>query len=108
MDRTLFYREIYAVVAEIPKGRVMTYGQIARLVGYSRYSRMVGQALSYVPEELGLPCHRVVNSCGRLVPSWKEQKILLEAEGVSFKENGCVDMKRCLWNLEIGDDIDVR
>ena len=51
---------------------------------------MVGQALSYAPKEEDLPCHRVVNSQGRLVPSWQKQKELLEKEGITFKRNGCV------------------
>ena len=46
---------------------------------------MVGQALSYAPKEEDLPCHRVVNSQGRLVPSWQKQKELLEKEGITFK-----------------------
>ena len=45
-----------------------------------------------------VPCHRVVNGCGRLVPSWPEQKALLEAEGVAFRRNGNVDMRRYAWN----------
>lgn len=64
MDRHLFYREVYDIVKEIPEGRVVTYGQIAYLVGKPLCSRMVGQALFHVPEDLPLPCHRVVNSCG--------------------------------------------
>lgn len=102
MDRDLFYSEVYSVVGEIPAGNVMTYKQIANLIGYVQHSRMVGQALSSVPPELCLPCHRVVNSCGRLVPEWTEQRDLLEAEGVLFKSNGCVDMKRNQWHPECG------
>jgi len=43
------------------------------------------------------PCHRVVNHQGRLVPHWGEQKELLLKEGITFKDNGCVDLKRHLW-----------
>lgn len=46
------------------------------------------------------PCHRVVNSAGRLAPGFYEQRSLLENEGVGFKENGCVDMKKHGWNGE--------
>lgn len=99
MDRNLFYQEVYSVVREIPAGNVVTYKQIAFLTGYAQYSRMVGQALAAAPEGAGVPCHRVVNSCGRLAPMWTEQRGLLEAEGVLFKENGCVDMKRCQWKI---------
>ena len=67
MNRTTFLQDVYSVVAAIPEGCVVTYGQIASLVGRSQCSRMVGQAMHNVPEELHLPCHRVVNSRGRLV-----------------------------------------
>ena len=100
MERYLFYREVYDIVKEIPEGRVVTYGQIAYLMGKPLCSRMVGQALFHVPEDLSLPCHRVVNSCGRLVPTWFEQRSLLEAEGVSFKKNGCVDLKKSRWDID--------
>ena len=52
-----------------------------------------------VPEDLHLPCHRVVNSQGRLVPGWTEQRALLENEGVRFKANGFVDMKKSQWEF---------
>lgn len=99
MNRTTFLQDVYSVVAAIPEGCVVTYGQIASLVGRSQCSRMVGQAMHNVPEELHLPCHRVVNSRGRLVPGWTEQRVLLENEGVRFKTNGFVDMKSLNGNL---------
>lgn len=77
MDRAQFYKEVYSITKEIPYGNVFTYGKIAQLIGNPQYSRMVGQALSYAPKEEDLPCHRVVNSQGRLVPSWQKQKELL-------------------------------
>ena len=52
-----------------------------------------------VPEDLHLPCHRVVNSQGRLVPGWTEQRALLENEGVRFRANGFVDMKKSQWEF---------
>lgn len=94
-----FYPEVYEIVRQIPKGKVMTYGQIARLLGRPQNSRLVGQALQNAPEALRLPCHRVVNSQGRTVPGWDEQKSLLTAERVSVKANGCVDLNKHLWNL---------
>ena len=57
-----FDAEVYSVVAQIPAGRVTTYGQIARLIGMPGYARRVGHALAAAPA--GLPCHRVVNSAG--------------------------------------------
>lgn len=98
MDRTRFYEEVYSIVKEIPHGKVSTYGEIARLTGRPKCSRMVGQAMFHAPEEQHLPCHRVVNSQGRPAPGWQEQKELLENEGVTFKSNGCVNMSRHLWN----------
>ena len=71
----------------------------AYLVGRPQCSRMVGQAMHNVPEDLHLPCHRVVNSQGRLVPGWTEQRALLENEGVRFRANGFVDMKKSQWEF---------
>ena len=99
MDKDTFQQEVYNVVSAIPQGRVVTYGQIAYLIGKPLCSRMVGQAIHNVPSELHLPCHRVVNSQGRLAPCWEEQRILLEEEGVKFKPNGCVDMKASQWEF---------
>lgn len=96
-DRQAFYAEVYHIVQEIPVGRVLTYGLIARLAGFPQYSRMVGQALANVPEQLSLPCHRVVNSTGRPSPIWPQQMILLQQEGVQIKPNGTVDLKKYLW-----------
>ena len=97
--RTDFYAEVYSIVREIPVGKVCTYGQIARLAGCPQYSRMVGQAMCHAPVDEQLPCHRVVNSQGRLAPGWGEQRELLLKEGVGFRPNGCVDLKRCLWEI---------
>lgn len=99
MDKDTFQKEVYNVVASIPAGRVVTYGQIAYLVGKPQCSRMVGQAMHNAPPELHLPCHRVVNSQGRLAPCWQEQRILLEEEEVKFRQNGCVDMKVSQWEF---------
>ena len=90
-----FDAEVYAVVAEIPAGRVVSYKQIARLVGMPDHARRVGRALAEAPA--GQPCPRVVNSAGRTVPGWTRQRELLEAEGVRFKTNGCADLARCGW-----------
>lgn len=94
----VFCEDVYQVVREIPTGKVATYGGIATLLGMPQCSRMVGRALKQVPEDLSIPCHRVVNAAGRLVPGWEEQRSLLQEEGVSFKQNGCVDLKKHLLN----------
>lgn len=99
MDKDTFQAEVYNVVAAIPSGRVVTYGQIAYLIGKPQCSRMVGHAMHGVPSELHLPCHRVVSGQGRLAPFWKAQRQLLEDEGVKFKPNGCVDLKGYQWEF---------
>ena len=98
MDERLIY-EILSVVEEIPCGRVASYGQIARLIGRDKNSRLVGKVLSMAEYYGDYPCHRVVNAQGRLAPCWPGQRRLLEAEGVPFRRNGCVDLKRCLWSV---------
>ncbi len=92
--------EILSVVEEIPAGRVASYGQIARLIGREKNFRLVGTVLSRAEYYGRFPCHRVVNRAGRTAPGWAEQRRLLAAEGVEFKENGCVDMKRFQWEFE--------
>ena len=86
-DTNLIY-EILSVVSEIPYGKTATYGQIAKLVGRDKNSRLEGTELGMAEIYGDYPCHRVVNHCGRLVPGWQEQRGLLEAEGVTFKANG--------------------
>ncbi|AGU83982.1 MGMT family protein [Streptococcus anginosus] len=89
--------QILSVVACIPVGKVATYGQIAQLIGRERNARLVGRVLSQAELYGKFPCHRVVNSAGRLAPAWEEQRHLLWAEGVTFKTNGCVDLKKHQW-----------
>jgi len=99
LDEDLVY-EILSVVAEIPAGCVASYGQIARLIGREKNSRLVGAVLSEADRYGDYPCHRVVNHVGRTAPSFTLQRVLLEQEGVEFKPNGCVDMKRFQWDCE--------
>lgn len=96
VDERLVY-EILSVVEEIPAGRVASYGQIARLIGRDRNSRLVGKVLSRAEYYGNFPCHRVVNHSGRLAPGWNKQRELLQSENVEFKPNGYVDMKRFQW-----------
>lgn len=90
-----FDAEVRALVAQIPAGRLVTYGQLARLMGMPGYARRVGRALAGAPA--GIPCHRVVNNAGRTAPGWAEQRTLLEAEGVAFRANGCADLRQFGW-----------
>lgn len=97
LDEDLIY-EILSVIEEIPKGKVATYGQIARMIGRERSSRLVGRVLSMSEFYGSYPCHRVVNHAGRLAPGWKEQKNLLVDEDVPIKNDTHVDIKACRWN----------
>ena len=97
LDELLIY-EILSVVEEIPEGNVASYGQIARAIGRDQNSRLVGKVLSMAEYYGDYPCHRVVNHAGRLAPHFTEQRNLLLEEGVRFKENGCVDMKKYQWD----------
>lgn len=98
MNEDVIY-EILSVVEEIPPGRVATYGQVARLIGREKNSRLVGKVLRMSQLYGSYPCHRMVNHAGRLAPGWPEQAALLAEEGVAFKDNGHVDLKRCQWEL---------
>ena len=98
MNDDLAY-QILEIVADIPKGKVASYKQIAILAGRSQNARLVGKILSHSEQYGNYPCHRVVNSAGRLVPGWIEQRELLYQEGVVFKSNGNVDMKKCQWQI---------
>ena len=94
-----FSERIYEVVKLIPCGRVMSYGQVARLAGNPRGARAVGFALHRNPQPGVIPCHRVVFRDGSLAPGFvfggpDEQRRLLEAEGVGFTEDGRVDMEK--------------
>lgn len=96
-----FFKQVHAIVAKIPKGKVATYGQIAKMLGDSKGARTVGWAMQCAPE--GLPCHRVVNKSGKLAPSYvfgssDRQRFLLEIEGITFDIEGCIDMKKHLWD----------
>lgn len=95
-----FRNDVFDIVGHIPCGRVTTYGHIAALAGWPSHARMVGRTLRYTPGAEQLPCHRVVNAEGRTAPGWSQQRPLLEAEGVTFRPNGHVDMQRHLWEPE--------
>lgn len=96
LNEALIY-EILSAVEEIPYGKVASYGQIAKLIGRDKNARLVGKVLSMSEYYGSYPCHRVVNSSGRTAPHFYEQRSLLESEGVTFKPNGCADMKKHRW-----------
>ena len=97
LDEALIY-EILSVVEEIPQGCVASYGQIAKLIGRDRNARLVGKVLSMAGFYGSYPCHRVVNHEGRLAPHFPEQRERLLQEGITFLENGCVNMKIHQWD----------
>ena len=98
-----FNKRIYELAKMIPRGRVATYGQLASMAGNPNGARMAGRAMKNAPRNMDVPCHRVVNAVGDTAPDYvfeskSHQRAMLEAEGVIFKSNGKIDMKRCKWN----------
>lgn len=95
-----FNKQVYSIVEKIPCGKVVSYGQIARMLGRPRGARLVGRAMRYCPE--GLPWQRVVRAGGSIADGGHPEirRALLEAEGVPFLPDGRVDMKGCLRNGE--------
>jgi len=96
-----FFKKVYEIVARIPEGKVATYGGIGKLLGYPRGAKVVGWAMRSAPEGLNLPCHRVVKATGELAPGYvfgdvEIQRAMLEAEGISFREDGTIDMEKHL------------
>ena len=96
------YGAIYATVRRIPRGRVSTYGDIARLAGLPGHARQVGYALHRLPGCSSVPWHRVINARGRLSLSSAGmggalQRALLEKEGVIFGEGEAVSLPRFRW-----------
>src|SRR5512145_2110809 len=92
-------KRVHAVVRRVPAGRVVTYGQVAVLVGAPRAARAVGQAMRVCPA--GVPWHRVVNGRGVVSPRGDgsgalSQRLLLEGEGVRFAR-GRIDLDRYRW-----------
>jgi methylated-DNA-protein-cysteine methyltransferase related protein len=97
------YRErVYRIVRRIPRGRVMTYGQIAYILGEGYTPRTVGFVM-HGADESKTPWHRVINSQGRcstgglVLPADKQQR-MLEAEGVKFTGGGSCDLETFIWH----------
>ena len=90
---------VYALVRRIPRGRVMTYGQLARALRLRGGARTAGRAMAGCPSGRGIPWHRVVGAGGRILirePHASLQRKLLESEGVRFVERR-VAMKEHVW-----------
>lgn len=102
MERKDLYHHIYQTIQKIPYGKVATYGQIARLAGFSGYARQVGYALHATPDDMEVPWHRVINAKGEISlkptgPYDQVQRQMLENEGVQFDEHGRVSLKIYQW-----------
>lgn len=105
-DRSDEYEMIYEVVAAIPRGRVATYGQVAELAGLPGHARQVGYALKVLPDDGLVPWHRVVNAKGEVSPrpaapgAHRDQRRLLEGEGVAFDDHNRLSLARYRWQAE--------
>ncbi|MCB0156794.1 MAG: MGMT family protein [Caldilineaceae bacterium] len=107
VDHTPTYARVYAVVRQIPPGKVATYGQIAGIVGNCT-ARMVGYAMSALPSGSDVPWQRVVNAQGKISPRGADlstlyQRELLEEEGIAFSKAGAVNLRQVRWE---GPDFD--
>jgi methylated-DNA-protein-cysteine methyltransferase-like protein len=101
------YQRIYAVVRRIPRGRVTTYGAVARIAGLRGQARLVGYALSALPDGSALPWHRVINAQGRSSlervgsSSGLTQRMRLEREGVRVDAAGRVSLATFGWRVSV-------
>jgi methylated-DNA-protein-cysteine methyltransferase-like protein len=101
-----YYKKVYELVRQVPAGYVVTYGQIAGVLGDPRRARTVGWAMRACPEDV--PWHRVVNAKGGLSTrsAWKgfhPQRALLEDEGVAFDDDGLIDLESQGWRYGIAE-----
>ncbi len=100
-----FFERVYQLVKKIPRGKVVTYGQVATALGNPRMARQVGFALHVNPEPYAIPCHRVVNRFGSLAPAFafggqEIQAALLQEEGVEVRKDFTIDLQQYLWEIE--------
>lgn len=100
-----YFENVYDLVKKVPKGKVVTYGEIARAIGNSRMSRQVGWALHVNPEPGVIPCHRVVNRFGGLSSAFafggvNRQAELLREEGVEVIDNK-VDLNKYGYSFKL-------
>ena len=100
-----FFTHVYRLVSQVPRGKVVTYGQVAALLGAPRAARAVGTALRSLPRPLVqmVPWQRVINASGGIsfrgdVLRVEEQRWLLENEGVEFTPHGKIDLKKYRWS----------
>jgi methylated-DNA-protein-cysteine methyltransferase-like protein len=102
VKQTPFTKNVIAVILKIPKGKVATYGQVAKLAGKPGSSRAVGWILHSCSKAYALPWQRVLNSQGKISfkkgsSEFRKQKSLLEREGIEVSVSGQLNLKACLW-----------
>ncbi|MDE5729299.1 MAG: MGMT family protein [Clostridia bacterium] len=105
MQENLFER-VYGFVKSVPKGKVVTYGDVARAIGAPRCARHVGWALHCNPQQGVIPCHRVVFADGSLTSGFAFggidiQKAMLVSEGVEVSEDYKINLKKFRYSTEI-------
>lgn len=93
----VFTEHVIKIIQAIPDGRVMTYGQIAKVAGKPRAARQVSWILHSMSGKYKLPWHRVINAKGEISLKGSEQRELLELEGVYFNKMGKVNLDTYLW-----------
>jgi methylated-DNA-protein-cysteine methyltransferase-like protein len=97
-----FASAVYRVVQKCPRGKIVSYGGVAAMIGQPRAARAVGRALNTLPEDTKVPWWRVVNSRGEVSIRGAEQgevlqRVLLEREGIKFEPSGRISWKRFGW-----------
>lgn len=97
-----YYLRVYEVVRRVPRGRVVTYGQVALILGSPAAARATGYALHFLPEGSDVPWWRVVNASGGISLKGRGsaadfQRHLLEREGVAFDAEGKLDLRVYRW-----------
>ena len=103
MDKESFFQDVYEVAKLIPRGRVTSYGAIAKYLGVARSARVVGWAMNGAVAKHDVPAHRVVNRIGLITgknhfQSPTRMKELLEAEGIKVKNDQIIDFEKHFWD----------
>jgi len=97
-EQSLRASQVYDILTQIPEGKVTTYGDIAKALGYPRASRQVGRILNKNPSPILVPCHRVIMSDGSIggyAFGKARKKELLKKEGLCFSGDNTIDFAKC-------------
>jgi len=111
-DEPTYRERVYDIVRKIPRGRVMTYGQIAEILGEGYTARTVGYVMHGAEGE-SVPWQRVINAQGKCSTAKMTlpvnlQQSMLESEGVKFDLNGRCDLRTALWNSDATEQPDAK